>query len=103
MRNGYKSHRGRSATARSVIMSGNTNSMMPVVYVTTTTGLVVRTSYFGGDKKGGMPPNATGFMTPSGQRAQMAVGKVAPASKPNYLFVFKTAARPWGGLQYVNS
>ena len=55
-KNGYKSHRGRSAIARRTEFGGasGTNGIMPGVYVTTTTGKVVRTSYFGGPKKVGL-------------------------------------------------
>jgi hypothetical protein len=63
-RNGYKSHRGRSGVARKVQFGGpsGTDGIMPGVNVTTTTGQVVRTRYFGGPKKGGAAPSATGFM-----------------------------------------
>ena len=59
-RNGYKSHRGRSAVARRTEFGGasGTNGIMPSVYVMTTTGERVRTSYFGGPKKGGAAPSA---------------------------------------------
>ena len=48
-RNEYKSHRGRSAVARKTEFGGvsGTNGIMPSVYVMTTTGYRVRTSYFG--------------------------------------------------------
>jgi hypothetical protein len=88
-RNGYKSHRGRSGTARKVQFGGasGTNGIMPGINVTTSTGKVVRTSYFGGVKKGGSAPSATGFMVASGSRA--ATTGAASAQKRNYLFNFK--------------
>lgn len=60
---------------------------MPSVYVMTTTGERVRTSYFGGPKKGGAAPSATGFMTASGARAATTIS--APAQRPNFLFRFR--------------
>jgi len=86
-RNGYKSHRGRSAVARRTEFGGasGTNGIMPAVYVMTTTGERVRTSYFGGPKKGGAAPCATGFMTASGARNTIAT----PAQRPNFLFKFR--------------
>ena len=63
-RNGYRSHRGRSAIARQVITSaGSVNGMMPTApvfgvlngvgkYVTASEG----SAYFGGPKKGGSAP-----------------------------------------------
>ena len=86
-KNGYKSHRGRSAIARRTEFGGasGTNGIMPGVYVKTTTGKVVRTSYFGGPKKGGAAPSATGFMIPSNPGANYIP---APAQRPNFLFRF---------------
>ena len=88
-RNGYKSHRGRSAVARRTEFGGasGTNGIMPAVYVMTTAGERVRTSYFGGNKKGGSAPSATGFMTASGSRTATTVS--APALRPNFLFKFR--------------
>ena len=85
-RNGYKSHRGRSAVARRTEFGGasGTNGIMPAVYVMTTTGKRVRTSYFGGPKKGGAAPSATGFMRPNSTN-QPSV----PAKRPNFLFNFR--------------
>lgn len=67
-RNGYKSHNGRSATARKVLFGGasGTNGIMPTVYVLTRAGKRIRTNYFGGPMKGGSPPSATGFMRANG-------------------------------------
>ena len=47
-KNGYKSHRGRSAIARRSEFGGasGTNGIMPSVYVMTTTGEKIRTNYF---------------------------------------------------------
>ena len=77
-RNGYRSHRGRSAIARQVITSaGSVNGMMPTApvfgvlngvgkYVTASEG----SAYFGGPKKGGSAPSATGFMVPKSSSYQ---------------------------------
>ena len=88
-RNGYRSHRGRSAVARRTEFGGasGTNGIMPAVYVMTTTGERVRTSYFGGPKKGGSAPSATGFMIASS--SSQAFQPVAPAQRPNFLFNFR--------------
>lgn len=76
-RNGYKSHRGRSGVARKVMFGGpSTNGMMPtniVVWGLSRTGGPQRitgteASYFGGPKKGGSAPSATGFMVAAPQR-----------------------------------
>ncbi len=85
-RNGYKSHRGRSALARKTEFGGasGTNGIMPAVYVMTTSGQNVRTSYFGGPKKGGAAPSGTGFM-----RASSTSQSFQPALNPNYLFNFR--------------
>lgn len=94
-RNGYRSHRGRSAIARQVIMSGAagaTNGIFPQnVMVTTFQGQVIRNAgYFGGMKKGGAAPSGTGFMVPSGRRNLIA----ANAQRPNFLFEFRTNPGP---------
>lgn len=88
-RNGYRSSRGRSAVARRVAFGGasSTNGIMPAVFVRTTTGQVVRTSYFGGSKKGGAAPSATGFMVASS--SSQAFHATAPALRPNFLFNFR--------------
>jgi hypothetical protein len=57
------------------------------VNVTTTTGEVVRTRYFGGPKKGGAAPSATGFMI--AKSSTQAFQPAAPALKPNFLFNFR--------------
>jgi len=86
-RNGYRSQRGRSAVARKAMFGGpsGTNGMMPSVIVMTQKG-PIRTSYFGGPKKGGGFPSATGFYTPSSSKisSQIAPGQV----NKNYLFIF---------------
>ena len=93
-RNGYKSHRGRSAVARRVINTNSVNGIMPQqeCIVTDKQGNTVRTikpcGYFGGNKKGGAPPNATGFMIPSSLRHQIAT----KADNRNYLFKSFTGA-----------
>ena len=98
MKNGYRSHRGRSAVARSVMMNHTTNAIMPSIVVTTTTGEQIRTNYFSGPMKGGIAPNATGSMRSSGLRGQISSGLAFPASRPNFNFVFKTnpGPRPYG-------
>ena len=76
-RNGYKSHRGRSAIARRAINTNSTNGMMPQISCPLTDwrgqqlydeiGFPIvkqNCGYFGGSKKGGSAPNATGFMNP---------------------------------------
>ena len=89
-RNQPRYHSGRSAVARRAIISGNTNGMMPHVNVMLESGEIIRTTYFGGDKKGGAQPSATGFMIPSGRRNLIAT----PAARPNFLFRFKTGPGP---------
>lgn len=96
-RNGPRSSKGRSAVARKAIFSGTgkTNGSFPQGSVVTSTGEVIpRAGFFGGMKKGGLAPSATGFMTPSGKRATIHPGKAPPASTPNFLFKFKTNAGP---------
>ena len=94
MKNGFRSHRGRSAIARSVMMNHTTNAIMPSIVVTNTIGEQIRTSYFGGPMKGGIAPNATGNMRSSGMRGQISSGLI----RPNFNFVFKTnpGPRPYG-------
>lgn len=103
MRNGYRSHNGRSAVARRALFSatGETNGMFPQVFVTTTTGQRIRAGYFGGMKKGGSQPNATGFMTPSHSLSATQVG--FSAKRPNYLFIFRTnpGPPPFGNRTYA--
>lgn len=94
-RNGYRSSRGRSAIARRTTFGGpsGTNGIMPSVLVRTTTGQIVRTSYFGGMKKGGAAPSATGFMRPSNGGNHPS----APALSSNYLFKMTSYQSRAGG------
>jgi len=85
VRNGYKSHNGRSAVARKVLRggAGKVNGMMPQKEVwTLNAGYVNGNTYFGGPKKGGLAPTATGFMRPNG------VARRGPRGTENYLFEF---------------
>jgi hypothetical protein len=88
-RNGYRSQRGRSAVARKTMFGGasGTNGIMPSVTVVTTTGQTVRTSYFGGPKKGGAAPSATGFMIANS--TSQAFQPAAPPQRPTVLFNFR--------------
>jgi hypothetical protein len=99
-RNGYKSHRGRSAVARKTQFSGpgKVDALQPHVNVNTHNGQIISTSFFGGPKKGGSAPSSTGFSRSFATRAMVSPGLAFPASQPNYLFVFKTnpGPRPWG-------
>tara|TARA_Y100001935_G_C17132096_1_gene421133 strand:- start:256 stop:567 length:312 start_codon:yes stop_codon:yes gene_type:complete len=85
-RNGYRSHRGRSAVARKTEFGGasGTNGIMPSILVKDQKGNMVRTSYFGGVKKGGAAPSATGF-----NRVGNTNQPAAPALNKNYLFNFR--------------
>lgn len=92
-RNGPRYHHGRSAIARKVIHSGtgSVNGMMPQRQVfTLNAGYVSGNTYFGGNKKGGAAPIATGFMRPSGAAKRAG----SSGEKSNYLFQFKTGAGP---------
>jgi len=82
-RNGYKGNGGRSAVARKVRFGGpsGTNGIMPSVIVMTQNG-PIRTSYFGGPKKGGAAPSATGFMTVTNPGANYIA---SPALNPRYV------------------
>ena len=91
-KNAYKSHKGRSAIARRVINGGAGEN----------NGIMSPKSFGGGNKKGGSGPTATAFMRPSHLATANAKYPVGPG-RINYLFVFKTAARPFGALQYVNA
>ena len=91
-KNSYRSHNGTSAIARRVIMGGAGK----------TDGIQSSKGYFGGMKKGGSGPTSTGFMRPTYLSSYNAMYPTH-AKKPNYLFVFRTPARSWGGLQYLNA
>ena len=84
-RNGYRSHRGRSAIARRTEFGGasGTNGIMPSVWVLTSSGDRVKTNYFGGNMKGGSAPSGTGFMR--SKPFQIS----ATAQRPNFLFNFR--------------
>ena len=105
-RNGYRSQRGTSAVARKAMFSGpgKTDGMMPQTPVRASNGEIIGPGrWFGGPMKGGSPPSATGFMTASGRRAQIAVGKAPPASRPNFLFKMRTnpGPRPFGNAPHA--
>ena len=102
-KNCYKSHKGRSAIARNVLFSGadSTNGIFPQGYINNSKGNLVRKGYFGGNKKGGSPPSATGFMITPGS---IAATKVASrAANPNYLFIFRSNNRGPGQLTYLST
>lgn len=103
MRNGYKSHRGTSAVARKAMFSGTApeSGMMPVVSVLDQNNVLRKTSYYGGPKKGGAPPNATGFMIAPGSSA--ATNGYPGAVRKNFYFKFRTnpGPRPWGNGPYA--
>lgn len=94
-RNGYRSSRGRSAVARKAMFSGvsPTAGMMPSLLVKTANGKTIRTSYFGGPKKGGAAPSATGYMRAQTQSSQVS----ASAVRPNFLFNFRQNYSPNAG------
>jgi hypothetical protein len=93
MKNGYRSHRGRSAIARKVIFSatGKTDGMMPqgTSNLVLINGKKVKQQpqrWGGGDKKGGSAPSATGQMRSFAQRNVIS----AKAKRPNLLFIMKS-------------
>lgn len=99
-RNGYRSSHGRSAIARTTMFShvGKGNASVPSVQVKTQNGNVIKTGYFGGSKKGGAAPNATGFFR--GSRNKIST----QAKKQNFLFVMRTnpGAPPHGLSANIN-
>lgn len=99
-RNSYRSHNGRSAVARKVMFSatGPTDGTIPQGYIPDSKGRLVRKAFFGGNKKGGAAPSATGFMSPSGSSAATQIA--TPAQRPNYLFIFRSTNRG-PGLTYL--
>ena len=85
VRNQARSSRGRSAIARRAILSGTGvgNDFMPQGHIVTFNNKRIGPKhYFGGMKKGGAAPSATGFMRPSNSGNHPS----APALVPNYLF-----------------
>ena len=103
-RNGMRSSGGRSAIARRVQFGGpsGTTGIMYQGTVKTLDGRMVKAGYFGGPKKGGAPPSATGQSRSFLTRSRISGGLAAPASHPNYLFIFKTnpGPRPWGNAPH---
>lgn len=79
-KNGLRSHRGRSAIARKIINTNSTNGMMYQGTCITTSGeKITPCRNFGGTKKGGAQPSATGFM-------RSRIWKLnTPALNKNYL------------------
>ena len=75
-RNGYRSHRGRSAVARRVINSGTG----------ATNGTMSPLGYWGGSKKGGLPPS-TPSMTLAAR--SLAGGRPPLVNHPQHL-MYKT-------------
>jgi hypothetical protein len=100
-----RSSGGRSAIARKVKFGGpsGTNGIMSQVSVKTLDGRMVKAGYFGGPKKGGTAPSATGYNRSFLTRSRISNGLAPPASHPNYLFEFKTnpGARPWGNAPHT--
>lgn len=110
-RNGYRSHRGRSAVARRAINTNSTNGMMPqitckltdaqgrpIMYKDLATGAlrqkeVHSCGYFGGPKKGGSAPSATGFMVPKSAGYKPYSSNYQTGR--NYLFMSRTGAGHW--------
>lgn len=89
MRNGQRSSRGRAAIARkSQMFAGVANGNLPQVSVVDHTGQTIRNAmFFGGSKKAGLEPRATGYyVAPSSSHAMHPAVK----SRPNFLFIMKT-------------
>ena len=88
-RNGYRSTRGRSAVARiSMRTAGSNNGFLPQTTVVDQNNKSIKNAmFFGGSKKGGLAPHATGFYI-----APTSVVAVQPSGKPraNFLFKMKT-------------
>ena len=79
------------------------DGLQPKVNVVTQDGRVISTSFFGGPKKGGSAPSATGFSRSFSTRSTVSPGLAYPASNPNYLFTFKTnpGPRPYGNSPHT--
>ena len=101
VKNSYRSHNGRSAVARKVMFSGtgDTDGIFPQGYIKDSNGNLVRKGYFGGNKKGGAQPNATGFMIAPGSIAATQIA--TRAENTNYLFIFRSSNRGPGPLTYL--
>jgi hypothetical protein len=85
-RNQPRYSRGRSAIARRAINTGNTNGMMYQGTCIAEDGTKITPCHnFGGMKKGGAPPSATGFMR--ARPWQISV----PAKRKNFLFRMNTS------------
>lgn len=75
-RNGYKGGKGRSAIARRVINTNSTNGMMYQGACTDSKGNVIKPCRnFGGPKKGGSAPSATGHMRSRPWRMSLEIAK----------------------------
>jgi len=80
-KNGYRSHRGRSAIARRAINTNNTNGMMYQGACKYSDGTIIQPCRDGGGNiKGGSAPSGTGFMRARPWRLS------SYAAKPNFLF-----------------
>jgi len=94
VRNTYRSGAGRSNIARRVLRSaGSNNGILPQTTVTAllpngTTRVIKNAMFFGGDKKGGLAPMATGFFIPSS--SSVSSRPLATKTRPNYLFEMST-------------
>ena len=85
-RNQPRSSRGRSAIARRVMNTGNTNGFMYQGTCVAEDGTKITPCHnFGGMKKGGAPPSATGFMR--ARPWQISV----PAKRKNFVFRMNTS------------
>ena len=88
-RNQPRSSHGRSAIARRAMNTNSTNGMMFQGTCTTSNGTKIAPCHnFGGMKKGGAHPSATGFMR--ARPWQMSV----PAKNRNYLFNMSYLSKP---------
>lgn len=88
-RNGPRSQRGRSAIARNIMRSaGSNNGTLPQVSVVDQNSQTINNAmFFGGSKKAGGQPRATGFyVAPNSTNAFQTPG----IPRPNFLFRMKT-------------
>jgi len=94
VKNSYKGNAGRSAIARRAIMApGTSNGFLPQNPVTAllpngTTRVVGNAMFFGGDKKGGLPPMGTGFFIASSSSVSTRV--FGNNQNSNFLFTMRT-------------